>query len=307
MRFVPLLACLLPALPGPVSAEVSTPEFEHAGTMRSYRLSLAETASARERPALLLVLHGRGANARRMAELTGFDARAERRGFIAVYPDALQGRWNYLHGIPGAADGPDDVGFLLALTDAITRRFDVDPARRYVVGISNGGFMAQRLACAAGSGFAGFASVAAGAFATLPRYCARSRPVDALFVHGTADRLVPWRGLGVDDGHGNRQPVTLSLGDSLRYWARHNHCDDDIDVRELAPGGRSPGTRVRVLTSRDCAGGVRVELYAIIGGGHNWPGVTGAIPPSIAGAVNLDIHASDVIWSFFAREPAAAP
>ena len=41
-----------------------------------------------------------------------------------------------------------------------------------------------------------------------------------------------------------------------------------------------------------------VVLYAIIGGGHNWPGALDIIPPSIAGRVNMDIHACDVIWSF---------
>ncbi len=40
-------------------------------------------------------------------------------------------------------------------------------------------------------------------------------------------------------------------------------------------------------------------LYAIINGGHNWPGVADFIPADIAGRVNLDILASDIIWSFF--------
>jgi polyhydroxybutyrate depolymerase len=47
-----------------------------------------------------------------------------------------------------------------------------------------------------------------------------------------------------------------------------------------------------------------VKLYAIIGGGHNWPGVADAIPAAIAGQVNLDVHASDVAWSFFNRHQA---
>lgn len=306
MRSALILASMLLVAHCPAAvADALALTFEHAETTRSYRLYRPEGVTG-GRPALLLALHGRGASGLRMAELTGFDARAAEHGFVVAYPDALAGRWNYLHGIPGAAAGPDDVGFLLALTDEITRGHDIDPARRYVVGISNGGFMAQRLACSAASGFAGFASVAAGAYAALPAHCARSRPIDALYLHGTADRLLPWRGLGVDDGLGDRQQVTLPIADSLRYWSALNRCAGEIDVRDLVPSGRSPGTRVKVVSSRACAKDARVALYAVIGGGHNWPGVAGAIPAPIAGAVNLDIHASDVIWKFFSRRDAAA-
>ena len=307
MQSAPLLASLLLVAHCPAAtADAMRLTFEHAETTRSYRLYRPEVATG-HRPALLLALHGRGASGSRMAALTGFDARAARHGFIVVYPDARQGRWNYLYGIPGAADGPDDVGFLQRLTDAVTRRHDVDPARRYVVGISNGGFMAQRLACTQESRFAGFASVAAGAFAALPEHCLRARPVDALYLHGTADRLVPWRGLAIENERGDRQRVTLPISDSLRFWAQANRCAAAVDVRDLPPGGRSPATRVKLIESRNCAASARVALYAIIGGGHNWPGVSGAISPEVAGAVNLDIHASDVIWSFFASRRSAQP
>lgn len=301
-----LTGLLLVAQCPAAAADALALTFEHAETTRSYRLYRPEVAAG-SRPPLLLALHGRGASGSRMAALTGFDARAARHGFVVVYPDALQGRWNYLYGIPGAADGPDDVGFLQRLTDALTRRHDVDPARRYVIGISNGGFMAQRLACTEESRFAGFASVAAGAFAALPEHCVRARPVDALYLHGTADRLVPWNGLAIENEHGERQRVTLSMSDSLRFWAQGNRCAPAVDVRDLPPSGRSPTTRVKLIESRDCAASARVALYAIIGGGHNWPGVGGSISPEIAGAVNLDIHASDVIWSFFAGPSPAQP
>lgn len=293
-----LVAVSLTAAAGPLQLTI-----EHGGATRGYRLYLPPGRATGALP-LLLVLHGRGSNGARMAGLTGFDARAARHGFVVAYPDARDGRWNYLHGIPGAAEGPDDVGFLRALADEIARDHDLDPGRRYVAGISNGGFMAQRLVCDARSGFAGFASVAAGAFAALPEHCARSGPVDALFVHGTADSVVPWQGLDVDDGRGNRQRVTLPIADSLRYWAAHNRCAANIDVRDLPASGRSPGTRVKRLSARACAASARVALYAIIGGGHNWPGVAGTIPAPVAGAVNLDIHASDVIWTFFAGRDA---
>lgn len=124
----------------------------------------------------------------RRAILNGADLR---HGFIVAYPDSIDGRWNYLHGIPGAAAGPDDPGFLLALTDLLSETYNIDPGRRYLIGISNGGFMAQRIACDARVRFAAFASVAAGGFAALPGNCQRRAPIDALYLHGTADELAP--------------------------------------------------------------------------------------------------------------------
>ena len=291
-----LLSCA-----GGLSAGQSAQSILHDGNTRSFQVYLPEALAPGQQPALLLVLHGLRGSGERVAQLTGFNERANRHGFIVVYPDSLGSRWNYLHGVPGAFEGPDDPGFLHEITDLLSASHNVDSARRYVVGISNGGFMAQRLACEARPRYAGFASVAAGSYAALPDNCERSAPIDALFVHGTEDQLVPWQGKTVQDSSGYRQAVTLSLTDSLKFWAARNHCDAQVDVRDLPESGRSAGTRVRVLASRDCVAGSEVSLYAVIGGGHNWPGVEGAIAPRIAGRVNLDIHASEVVWTFFDR------
>ena len=68
---------------------------------------------------------------------------------------------------------------------------------------------------------------------------------------------------------------------------------------EIPPRESSSLTRVKTFSSTNCQANAEVVLYAIMGGGHNWPGVADFIPASIAGRVNMDIHASDVIWSFF--------
>ena len=273
--------------------------FQHDGIERSAYLYIPTTVKVSDSPALLIALHGRTSNGLRMAELTEFNARAEHHGFIVAYPDGLDRQWNYLHGISGHQAYPNDSGFILRLIELLKDSHHVDPGRIYVTGISNGGFMVQRLACYAPDVFAGFASVAAGGYAAMPVECKSDPPVNMLYMHGTADEKVPWQGLGVKDADGNQQLVTMSVMNSVKFWAARNRCGPGVGSKELLPGGNSPGTHVKIFTSSECEGNVQVVLFAIVGGGHNWPRKPDFIPPRIAGRVNMDIHASDVIWRFF--------
>lgn len=298
------ILCLLLAglVSTPSAAEQSRVVINHGGLARAYNLYVPSSYDGSTAVPLLLALHGRSGNGQRMANLTGFNTRAEAHGFLVAYPESLSGSWNYLYGIPGAQSLPDDVGFLHAVAGAVADDYHIDPQRLFVTGLSMGGFMAQRLACDAENPFAAFASVAASGYAAMPANCANPDSVDALYVHGTADQTVPWQGLGIEDEAGNRQRVTLSIAASVRFWVEHNRCDSEAKSFDLPPAGQSPGTRVKVVASQDCAEDSSVVLYAVIGGGHNWPGSVGIIPPAVAGPVNLDIHASDVIWSFFDGE-----
>ncbi len=271
----------------------------HDGLSRSYQLYLPSSYRADQPLPLLVVLHGRGGTTQRMADLTDFDSRAEHHGFAVAYPQGLENKWNYLHGIFGYQPEPNDSAFILKVIDAIGLDHNIDPNRIYVTGISNGGFMAQRLACYMPQKFAAIASVAAGGYAYMPDECIPSKPVNMLYIHGTADNKVPWGGLKMKDADGNLQSITMSVSRSLKFWSERNHCSTKVNKVDIESSGKSPRTRVQLLKSSGCDSGTEVMLYAIINGGHNWPGVENFIPANIAGQVNLDIHASDVIWTFF--------
>jgi polyhydroxybutyrate depolymerase len=302
MTFVAILCLVLPCLNSAVVlAELSQQFLDHNGETRGYQLFVPPAYDGSNGLPLLLVLHGRGGTGERMRQLTGFDLRAAEHHFFVVYPDSQQRYWNYLHSIAGAPDGADDIAFLRRLIDEIGSDYAVDRQRLYVAGISNGGFMAQRLACEQNSEFAAFASVAATGYGAMPATCGARGPVDALYLHGTLDSLVPWQGRRVVGADGESQQVTMSITDSMKFWSDLNRCDPQVEVRDLPRSGRSPQTRVRVYESASCAAGARVKLYGILGGGHNWPGADALIPPKIAGAINFDVHASDAIWSFFDR------
>lgn len=273
----------------------------HDGEVRSYYLYAPAAEAETPRP-LVLVLHGRGGDGPGMARLTGFDEVADEHGFIAVYPSGLDEQWNYLEGVPGYSLTTDDVGFFRALVADLSARFSLDPKRVYVAGFSNGGFMAQRLACEAPDLFAAFASVGAAGFGGLPLVCRTPRPVSLLLMHGTLDAVVPFEGMSQPGPSG---PVTVlaSVADTLGFWAAYGGCGTDGESRSLPQRGLSPGTDVRVFSLTDCPGDDEIVLYIVRGGGHNWPGQPGKLPEEVAGAVNQDIDAGEVIWAFFARHP----
>jgi polyhydroxybutyrate depolymerase len=245
---------------------------------------------------LLLMLHGRDGDGSRISALTGFNKLADEKNFIVLYPDGIDNQWNYVKDVPGYSSmTQDDTGFLLELLDEVMGQYNIDKNRIYVSGFSNGGFMTQRLACDAPERFAAFASVAAAGFAGLPELCETPSPLSILLIHGTLDAVVPWQGMV----RGNSL-MLAPVADTMAFWAKHAGCEGKIVDTDLPPKDASAETSVTTFEV-GCVAGNEVTLYAVKGGGHNWPGVEGFLPEDIAGKVNTDILASEVIWEFFSR------
>ena len=253
-----------------------------AGTERAYRVHLPPAASGRPH-ALVLLLHGGGGTGAGIAAHTRFDRVADRAGFILAYPAARDRRW--LDARPGFAQD-DDVTFLRLLADTLRRQHGIAPHRVFVAGISNGAMMSYRLACEAPGTFAAIGVVAGAMPAALRDSCARGAPTAVIALHGTEDRLVPF------DGGGSllSVPVSVALW-SARAGCAHAGVPDTVDlVRD--------GTSVVRVAYAGCA--VPVELHAIPGGGHTWPGGP-RVRARILGRTTREIDAAEVLWRFFDR------
>ncbi|MBE2269724.1 MAG: prolyl oligopeptidase family serine peptidase [Anaerolinea sp.] len=268
------------------------------GLNRSYVLHVPPEIDA---PApLVIMLHGRFGSGAGIETYTAFDRVADEEGFIIAYPDAFGGEWNYVEGVAGYPSEHDDIAFLHALIDHIAAAQPVDPARIYLTGFSNGGFMVQRMACQYPERFAGFASVSAAAFGGMSQVCADRTAVPhapMLMIHGTADDNIPWDGTPISRD-GQTIYITYPVVDTFGYWASRNECGTDADTRDLEQLGSSPGTNVRVL-SLHCPDDTAVVLYAIINGGHNWARPDQQFYPEL-GIINRDMDTAREIWDFFA-------
>jgi polyhydroxybutyrate depolymerase len=263
---------------------------------RTYLIHVPPSYDAGTPAPLLLMLHGRGGSGEDIAELTNFSDLADENNFIVLYPDGLDNQWNYVKDVPGYSSMThDDTSFLLALLDEVSSQYSIDEKRVYVAGFSNGGFMTQRLACDVPERFAAFASVAAAGFGGMPQLCKTPSPLSILFVHGTFDAVIPWQGM-VRGSSYMLAPVT----ETLAFWSQYASCEGEVTDTALPQKGGSPETSV-TLFSVGCADDNEVLLYAVQGGGHNWPGVDDLVSQDWAGTTNMDIGASEVIWEFFSR------
>ena len=270
-----------------------------AGVPRSWFLYLPPSFDAADPPGLVTVLHGRPGSGPAMAIITDLNSVAEEAGFAVLYPESYLDTWNYTEGFPGRPQYPvSDVDFLRRLSVALSESVPLDPERSYVTGFSNGGFMTQRLACAATDTFAAFAFVGSSLPSEIAPVCDPAQVAPIMYMHGSEDVSVPWDGTAVPEGGGRTRLVSLPVPDTIRYWTTRNACVY-YPARQAEPVDPATGTRVVRLRYEDCLLGSDVLVYVIEGGGHNWPGVPGRISEAIAGRVNRTIHAGWEVWRFF--------
>jgi polyhydroxybutyrate depolymerase len=274
------------------------------GLERSYRFERPAAKDGEPAP-VVLVLHGGGGTARSMERVTfgAWNQLAAREGFVVVYPQGLENHWNDGRGIAGYRshdENVDDVGFLLAVVDALAKEFPVDTRRVYSLGISNGGMMSLRLACERPERVAAIGVVAAALSEKLAAVCAPARPVSVLVLNGTDDPLVPYGGGEVGFGR-RRLGRVLSTPDTVKFWTEKNGCA--VAPTVVAEPDRDPDDRttVRRETYSGCRESAEVVLVRIDGGGHTWPGGAPYLPEFVVGRVSRELDAAQVLWDFFRK------
>ena len=306
-----VLLGLLPAMvvaPGcatPVERPASvTGSIQWEGLERSYRLHVPPARGAGPRP-LLIALHGGGGTGEKMERLTrgGFNTLADREGFVVVYPDGVERHWNDGRSkvkYRSHREKIDDVGFISALIDHLVRTHDVDKRRVYVTGMSNGAMMSNRLACELTDKLAAIAPVAGTMPATLGPRCRPSRPIPVLMIANTHDPMMPWKG---GEAHFRRLKFgqVWSVKQTLGFWVRRNGCRPLPHEGWLPDKDPDDGTRVRRYLYHGCKADAEVMLYAVINGGHTWPGGYQYLPPRVIGRTSRDVDANRLIWDFFRR------
>lgn len=268
-----------------------------AGTLRTYRLHIPAHYDTIRRAPLVIVLHGHGESAANFEKYTGMSEKADREGFIAVYPQA-QGDPSDWH---TAIDGPrrrDDIAFVRDIINLLERTYRIDHRRVYAAGHSNGGIMTYRLASTLSDKLAAV-GVTAGSIGMVDEHGDTLRigppahPVSVIHFHGLADPSVPYHGGPESDGPDN----IVSVKNTISFWVSADRCNPTPASRSI-----SADKNVIIETYTPCAKGTAVTLYTIIDGTHRWPG--DEVPwYTFPGRDDSDVVATDVMWAFFAAHP----
>ncbi len=136
-----------PDNPGPSGEFISGSHTEAAGT-RDYKLYIPPASTGQALP-LVVMLHGCTQNPDDFAAGTGMNEAALKRGFYVLYPAQTQRAnssrcWNWFkHNHQKRGRG--EPALLAGMTRDVMKRYNIDPQRVYVAGLSAGGAMAAIL------------------------------------------------------------------------------------------------------------------------------------------------------------------
>jgi len=232
-----------------------TGSFQIGGTLRDYIVTVPNDVN---NPPLVINMHGLTSNASQQRAYTRFDQIASLEKFIVVYPNGLNNTWDIT--------GNKDVQFISALIDTMHSRYNVDLNKVYATGFSMGGYMSHRLGCALSYRIAAIAPVSG---LNASYQCNPTRPVPVLQIHGVADSIVRYSG----------------VGSTISGWVNRNRCP--INPVTTSP---YPENRPQSLVTKQFYGpgnqGCEVILLSVEGGGHSWFNTA-------------DLNCSEEIWDFF--------
>jgi len=271
------------------------------GYERSYLIHVPSTAGPSP-SSLVMMLHGAGDTARGAVCQTRWHEKADKEGFVVVFPEALRPLpaepagfdrnsqiWNdgsrkgfaYEHGV-------DDCAFLSSLAGQITAELGIPAGRALVTGFSNGGGMAFRLGNAAPDIFSAVAPVCGHFWADpLPM----NSPSSLYYLVGGADPINPLAGGSVTLPWGT--VVKPPTADSLKKWLSACGCSAS-PAETRSSGGVDTDFYGTGGSGKPCARYVRMS-----GAGHVWPGGRNSLPADMAGSDSSLIDATGTIWGFF--------
>jgi polyhydroxybutyrate depolymerase len=263
---------------------------------------------------LVVLLHGHGGSG---AELLGqgraraapyrvWVSIADREGLVLLAPDGSVGPdgkrgWNDCRADASNNPAVDDVAFIQRLVGDARREFGIPEDRVFIVGSSNGGHMALRIAVERPTMVRAVASIV-GVMASRSECVEPTVPVSVLFMNGTSDALIPFAGGQVGSRRDQRGEV-LSADASIAIWRRLANLPMAVG-ESMTVGQPKPGdpTTVNRTTWSQPNGAAVVVQYRVIGGGHVEPSAReryARFVTRLLGAQSTAIESADEVWRFF--------
>ena len=238
-------------------------EIVSGGNERSFRVNLPSDTN--DPIPLMIILHGLGETS---AAWYGVASYTTNQGFATVRPESGTflsnsgtGNVKLWNAILDTARF-DDVLFISDVIDYMLTNYDfIDHDRIYVLGSSNGGYMAYRLACDLAYRITSFTSVIGNMFLDDDGFdCIdQDRDIPILHIHGTEDPINSYYpgGNGVDI----LDDQYLTIIESIEFWSNY-HQYDEMEIDTVLSD-----VSIRYTYSSDSAIS-NFEHIKVVGGGH---------------------------------------
>lgn len=275
---------------------------EHDGATRSFTLHVP--SDVKPSAPLVMVMHGYMGSAGEIMDYSGFNAIADREGFIVAYPEGTRDQFGYRFFNVGydhhATSTVDDLGFVSVLTSNLQQQLNVTPSLTFMVGMSNGGDMAHFMACTNSKLYGAMASVTGVLMKHIHDDCTPAKPLPLLQIHGTDDAISYFGGdMENKAGYG----AYLGVPETVQFWAETNGLTKK-EITFVDDRDQEDDTAVRFERFFSPNSRNEVWFYSVQGGGHRWPMENLTKQQELQalefyGPTNRDISASDEVWRFF--------
>ena len=259
------------------------------GKKREYYVSLPENTS---KPIPLIInFLGFLDRAINQKEFSQMDNYAHQNGVGVVYPEGVKRSWNVGKAI---LNNENDIGFVNALIDSVSSKYNIDSDRIYACGFSNGGTFSYELICSLSNKIAAFGSVGGNFSINEKRVCNIDREIPLIHIHGTKDRLQEYNKSDRD---------FLSTIESFNFWVKYNLLDKTI-VENITDVHKKDRTTVEKYTFYKNNSDTKVIHFKVEKGGHLWLGSPMGdrfLERLLFGRNNHEINSSKELVDFFLK------
>jgi len=246
---------------------------------RAYKAYIPARSERRPRP-LVVMLHGCKQNPDDFAAGTRMNELADELGFVVAYPEQaavanVSRCWNWFK----AANQERDEGepsLIAGITREVIARYNVDPRRVYVAGLSSGGAMAAIMGNAYPDLYA-----AIGIHSGLPFAAARDFPSALRAMRGLSATRDPryhaaaFQTVPTIVFHGDLDTTVHSRNGEQAIAQATPTANDPVGAPfapETVEKGEEGGRRYTRITQADASGKIALEHWLVHGAGHAWSG-----------------------------------
>lgn len=230
---------------------------------------------------LIISLHGYGGSSLLQKYYVRLGVYDNKYGFVYAAPNGLKdnegkGFWNASHFCCDFDETQvDDVAYIKSVIDQIASSKEIgriDMNQVFLVGYSNGAFLASKIACSEEVNIAGIVTISGTSdlrgddsqlLALERSLCEHKRAIPMLHVHGTDDETIPY------EGKDNGVEGSVSALTQVARWADQNECKGSLLKldRQLNATNLVRGKETEYFAMQDCL--APVEHFKINGGGHS--------------------------------------